>query len=910
MKIERQSPAQSVPAGQRQAVFKQIFKGPWWVLLVILLAFAAGAFSYRQGWFSQLLNVGKILVTEGPGQVKPPEQIKQAEVSLEDEARMYQNNGLQTLYLDVPFKSLQAIEAKREEALARGILFSSDDDLVKAKATLGKGQKMDIQMRLKGDWTDHLEGKKWSFRIHVDENDKYMLGMRQFSIQAPETRQFLKEWAFHQILIHEGIMSPRYDFVNVLINGEWRGIYALEENFAPELIEAMGRRQGVIIRFDEDLFWQNTATFWKSGVSNGLFMVTEMPSADITSFSAGKISKSSDLSKEAQTAIDNLRAFQIGKKKASEVFDVKLMGRFYALSDLWAACHSAYWNNVRFYYNPVTALLEPVVYDAEPFLCGGNTEPRQSVMQEFEGSKIFNDPEVRQAYAQELARVASKDYVNNSAAFLNKQGLQTLDLALKNEYSDDQLDIPWELITTRANNLSLELAPAAAMRGAYSPNNSNQMQVELMNLMVLPVEWTRLEVAGQSLPVQKEWLSCQEEPCGVSWDAVHSVFRFDHVKDSRAQVFLSEKFNSRVDLNAFGDQVDSLSVFAVVRLAGLEQEFKIPLAYKTLPEAQPSGPQPAAPSLEQALQQHAFLQKAEGQNLLVTQPGVWDVQGDLILPKAYSLQVSAGTTLRFEPGKIILTDGGSLNLMGSEGQPVLLTAQKDYWGGVVVLRAGAWSQWRYAQVEKTNGISRGGWIQTGSNNFFESPINLEHVSILHAETEDGINVMHAQFSFNNSEFGFTMSDAFDSDFSGGTITGCTFHDVGADAVDISSAEVTVQDTKAYSIGDKGISAGENSLLHVKNFRVENTSIGMAAKDLSRIIAQNVTIINAKNVGLTAYIKKPQFGPGYLEVNGLTVDNVKTLYMIQNGNTGLLDGKTLKTIEMNVKALYQSKFLGN
>jgi hypothetical protein len=42
-----------------------------------------------------------------------------------------------------------------------------------------------------------------------------------------------------------------------------------------------------------------------------------------------------------------------GEKTAAEVFDVPLMGRFFALSDLWSACHGVAWQNLRFYYNPV-----------------------------------------------------------------------------------------------------------------------------------------------------------------------------------------------------------------------------------------------------------------------------------------------------------------------------------------------------------------------------------------------------------------------------------------------------------------------------------------------------------------------------------------------------------------------------
>ena len=42
-------------------------------------------------------------------------------------------NDLDTLRLDVPFKSLQSIETKRQQALEKGLLISGDEDFVKAE---------------------------------------------------------------------------------------------------------------------------------------------------------------------------------------------------------------------------------------------------------------------------------------------------------------------------------------------------------------------------------------------------------------------------------------------------------------------------------------------------------------------------------------------------------------------------------------------------------------------------------------------------------------------------------------------------------------------------------------------------------------------------------------------------------
>ena len=222
------------------------------ISILVLLAFAGGILIDRTG------ILGKIrLQTDSAIQSVSSTVDK----NISDEMRLYQNNGLPTLFIDLKFKYYRQMLEKRDEALKVGILQTTDADFVPATITLNNDPAMTAEIRLKGDWTDHLEGDKWSFRIHL-KNDGQVLGFRQFSIQTPETRNYLQEWAFHQNLIEENILTTRYHFINVLLNGKLLGIYGIEENFAGELIESQGRRQGVIIRFDEENLWDKWAYFF------------------------------------------------------------------------------------------------------------------------------------------------------------------------------------------------------------------------------------------------------------------------------------------------------------------------------------------------------------------------------------------------------------------------------------------------------------------------------------------------------------------------------------------------------------------------------------------------------------------------------------------------------------------------
>jgi len=225
------------------------------ILGIVAFSFLAGIFFDHSGYAAKFVSAIRGL-RQSDVVVRTVEEINE---EISTEVKLYQSNGLANLFLDIPFDSMMEIEDKREEALAIGVLFTSDDDFVPATLRYNDEQTLDINLRLKGDWVDHLVADKWSYRIHITENDGAVLGMRRFSIQAPHTRNYVSEWGYQQNLFLEDILATRYHFVNVIINGEHKGIYALEESFHEDLLESQGRREGIIFRVDEELFWHDWA---------------------------------------------------------------------------------------------------------------------------------------------------------------------------------------------------------------------------------------------------------------------------------------------------------------------------------------------------------------------------------------------------------------------------------------------------------------------------------------------------------------------------------------------------------------------------------------------------------------------------------------------------------------------------
>ena len=176
---------------------------------------------------------------------------------------VFRDPDIPPLILDIKFKNLKKLHDKRAAALKRGRLVAAADDFVTARVRFG-GKSHRVKIRLKGDLPDHYNTEKWSLRVQVKRGG-HILGMRRFSLQAPKTRQYHGQPLYMDFLRRFGVLAPRYQFVNLWVNGTDIGLMALEEHFSKELLESQGRRESVILAFDESLHWTQFAEWDADG---------------------------------------------------------------------------------------------------------------------------------------------------------------------------------------------------------------------------------------------------------------------------------------------------------------------------------------------------------------------------------------------------------------------------------------------------------------------------------------------------------------------------------------------------------------------------------------------------------------------------------------------------------------------
>lgn len=243
------------------------------------------------------------------------------------------------------------ITQERKDALNLGILHTDDDSFVSAKITAG-GEKFSTDVRLKGDWTDHLLTDQWSYRVEV-QGDFAIWGLQKFSLQPVTTRNGIWEYLIYELYREQGGVAIRYDFADVTVNGVYLGVFAVEEFTEKRVIENSLNREGPIIKVNEAPMWVRTT----------YYPALTAPWEDFGVSSQKKTVASATLNKYASYGITLINKYKNGEESVENVFDVDKFIELSVVLDLFSAYHGRAEHNMRLYYNPVSALLEPIPFD-------------------------------------------------------------------------------------------------------------------------------------------------------------------------------------------------------------------------------------------------------------------------------------------------------------------------------------------------------------------------------------------------------------------------------------------------------------------------------------------------------------------------------------------------------------------
>lgn len=474
---------------------------------------------------------------------------------------------LPVLRVDMDFEMVNQILEQRQEALENGVFIGTDGDFVPADISLN-GETVRVRMRLQQGPTRHLEADaKWNYEIRTDE-DQPLLNMTRAQLIDPADNGWLNEWGYQHALREAGVLSTPYTFVNLIFNGDNRGIYALQGGFDANLPISQGREPGIIVEFDPALIWQNIAYFEGSSQAALADPVTNLNRnaiqfLEVDTFRDAAVARDEQLSAQKEEAIEKLRAFQRGEINAEAIFDLELYGRFLAISDLWGAADALSLLNLRFYYNAQNGRLEPIGFNGNPQL----QERRVDL-----AAATFNDPALQEAAIQALQEVTAPEF------------LTALETRLTSEWSTwqnvlvSEVDItsPWAGLAQQQVNLQRSLQPRQPIFANYvAPENTpaGVLQLEISNVINLPVEIVGLDFGDAlSLETQADWVIGGEENLLPTPDAPVVLKSFaDDLSFIQLEIPLTTIYANSPD------SLDAAEMQLAVRIWGTDQTILTPV---------------------------------------------------------------------------------------------------------------------------------------------------------------------------------------------------------------------------------------------------------------------------------------------------------------------------------------------
>lgn len=740
------------------------------------------------------------------------------------------SQDIDNIYVDIDFNNFNKLVEKRNEALRKGVLITKPDDFVNASIR-NNDRDIKARIRLKGDWTDHLKDpKKWSFRVKL-KNDEVLYGMNKFSLHHPYTRNYIWESIFHKFLKEKDLPYLKYKFINLIVNGDNLGTYALEQHFDKILIESNKYKEGPIIALKEDFIWNNIA---ESNTKNKYLTYDENEayfSSIVRVFKENKIFGDPFLAESYLRGSSILREFKRGNLKTSKAFSNNEISKFFAITDLVNSWHSSRWHNQRFYYDPYSMKLIPIGFDSMSGGIDGSEVLKKLSIERFKDKKwqelpFFDDLNFVESYLKELNLLIEDNFL---ADFLNKN-----EDILKKEIKQIQRSYPHQFnfkdikknINLNKSIITKNLYPQYDLLDAYIEEGKDYKFLKIGNRYHLPIEILGLKVKSKYLKRfnEKEILTAKSKDEFIKYKKFSLSRDNSYLEDE--PIFLEYKILGIPKIYTL--KVNHIKSRIKNNISN-NKKFKF-LKYKDI----------------FVIDNSSKLIKFKKKLNLVNRP--------LIIPSGYLLKVNHGQKIIFNKNGYLYSHS-PLNLSGTKENPIFISGQSV--GSINVIDAGSKSKLNNVIFEGLSTDEENNLPFTGAINFYNSDVEIKNCIFKSNLSEDNINIVRSKFLIQNTNFNNSKSDAIDIDFSQGILKNVMVINSGNDGIDFSGSDIIAENIKILNSGDKAISIGEASNVELFNTVFSNNYIAIAVKDGSNLYAKGIKA-NNNNFQFTIFKKKKEY----------------------------------------------------
>ena len=783
-------------------------------------------------------------------------------------------NTFETLYLDIDFKSYEQLKKDKNKALKEKHINSEDVSWVKGKIRF-RDKSLNSNIRIKGDGLDHVATKKISLRINIINGG--ISNMKKISLQSPKTRDFHFEQIINYLLNLVGVFVPKSFYVKLIVNGDSWGNMYLQEHPSKTFTYNSSRPYGPIFKmanvfsfYNDDLFWSNDKNL---------------------SYSASK-----------------LMDLYYQPEKNYLLLDEKMWAKYISVSFLLKCWHGNTDKNLKLYFNPINKKFEPISFNNS---CAVKSLSRKLHFLPTKNEFIYRLIKIKKFRKILISEIEKWKYNPKYLSFLKKVPIYENDLRKKLSkeskflqkinVSIDHLDnvINWlkddenfKEITISNYEQQKVFVPNENKFFPYITNKNGSYKLILFNYdkEYYQIKHILLNLKNKKKQKikfdDKEFFTLNNFPTISLDNYIKNNLNF--IKDIKL-IYVDKKFpdseiitkdlNLSIDRNSKHD----LKIFSNY----INKEY-----YNT----------------NMKLIRELFWIDDINKKIHVKENEKISIKENIILPSDYEFIIDKGANFEFSANASLIVNN-KMNINGDINNPVIFSGINDnFWPGVIVLANNEEVYIDSLIIRNTTGKNilgfdfRGGFTLHRAKNF-----KMENVSIFESLSEDAINIVESNGIIKNLNVSNTKSDAIDLDFSKVDIVNSNFKNIGsstgADAIDLSGSTVNIKKINITNVKDKAISVGENSISDIENVTIENSLVGIAVKDSSKVNGNDINFLNIKIANVMTYIKKDYFDGS--KVNLSNIKFSKDLFINQKNSSLIVNERIIQPEKLNVKKLYKT-----
>ncbi|MCD4773430.1 MAG: right-handed parallel beta-helix repeat-containing protein [Bacteroidales bacterium] len=814
---------------------------------------------------------------------------------------VFENEEPLRIFIDTT--EMVKLHNKRLEAFQKGILETQDNDWVNGIVFWGD-TVMRSKIRLKGDWLDHLEGKKWSFRIKLKREFSWK-GMREFSVQTPLSRGFILGWLAQKLFDYVDVLSPRYGFVPVILNNRSLGVYAFEEHFVKQLVESRNRREGPILKLSETEFWYKQKLDIEDNVN---YQTPYFEASCVEPFKGNRTISNPVLYNQFLSGQNLYWGYKNHLLDASEIFDLDAIAKFYAIIDVAKFYHGMIWHNQRQYFNPVTCKLEPIAFDG--YIHKGVYEFFDipiygfSKFQQYDQTStirnnLFCDTTFVNKYILYLKKFSDEDFIHSfQEKYLPE--INKYEKMISTEFEGYKFDYSFLYSNAQAIRDTLEEYKEFVDKNPdYVSKTRSKWETFVPSDTLVRDEYPAKHVKAFTEKKSTD-------------SSILKIFNYNALDiillgTGRNEKSITNFFNPEPVINSFNKNegtTNSAVVISDTNAAFLY--FIIDRKFKTYvspiyPWQSPGITTPRLELMEENTFPESDIYEVLNGKKVVFKSGEYSSDKFIIIPKGYSVSFEKGFEIDLINGAGFISFS-PVYFNGTKDNPVIIYSSDFSAMGFTVLKAGKTSSVNNTIFKGLNTLDYKGWTLTGAVNFYESDVKIINSQFIKNHCEDALNTIRSEFEVTECLFKNIFSDAFDSDFCTGKVFKTTFDSIGNDAIDFSGSKILIEKCFISNAKDKGISGGEASNITVINTKVESSNIGIASKDKTIVRVNNSEIFNC-NYSIVAFQKKPEFGSAKIILSQCKLKGNKTQHLIEKASEAVINTIKINGSKENVAEIF-------